>query len=47
MVCGPNRKYLWLLARERHPAPSVIERLVTKAKELGFDTDKLVFLEQK
>lgn len=43
MVAGPSRKYLWILARSPELAPEVKKRLVDRARELGFDTDKLVY----
>jgi len=45
MVCGPDRSYLWILAREKNLDQSILDRLVEKAKGLGFDTDKLIFVE--
>jgi len=45
MVCGPDRSYLWILARERNLDKSIIDRLVEKAKSLRFETDKLIFVE--
>jgi apolipoprotein D and lipocalin family protein len=46
LVSGPNRSYLWILARTPRLAPEVIDRLVRKAKAEGFDTDGLIFVEQ-
>lgn len=43
-VAGPNRNYLWLLARTPAPPPAVIERFVASAKILGFNTDNLIFV---
>jgi apolipoprotein D and lipocalin family protein len=46
-VSGPNTSYLWLLSR----TPTVDKKLVTEfimaAGKLGFETEKLVFVEQK
>lgn len=44
-VTGPDRKYLWLLARTPDPGPEVVDRFVTRSKELGFDTDALIFVD--
>ena len=44
-VSGPDTSYLWLLARSPTLAPDVIERFVSKAKALGFDTDGLIFVQ--
>ena len=45
MVCGPNRSYLWILAREKTLSRSVINQLTKTAKKLGFKTDNLIFVE--
>lgn len=45
LVSGPDRSYLWLLARTPDLAPEVIDRLVRKAQAAGFDTDGLIFVE--
>jgi len=44
MVCGPDRNYLWILSRQNHLDKDIIKRLVAKAKELGFQTDELIFV---
>ena len=43
LVAGPSRSYLWILARSAELPPAVIGRLVSKAGEQGFETDKLIF----
>ena len=47
MVAGPNKSYLWILAR----APAIDEdlkrRLLEKAAGLGFDTGKLIFVDHQ
>ena len=45
MVCGPDRSYLWLLSRQQHLDKAIVERMVARAKELGFKTDGLIFVE--
>ena len=45
MVAGPNRSYLWILARMSELEPGLVDRLVGKARELGFSTDDLIFVE--
>ncbi len=45
-VSGPDLSYLWLLSRTPQLPPEVIERFVERAAALGFDTDKLIFVEQ-
>ena len=42
MVCGPNKSYLWILAREPYMEESLKSILINKAKALGFDTDKMI-----
>jgi apolipoprotein D and lipocalin family protein len=42
LVCGPNKSYLWILAREPHIEESLKVELINKAKDLGFETDKLI-----
>jgi len=42
MVCGPNKSYLWILAREPHMEESLKSELMNRAKALGFETDKII-----
>lgn len=44
LVSGPDRDYLWILAREPDLDQATIDRLVTRAAELGFPTDELIFV---
>lgn len=44
LVSGPNRNYLWILSRTPHMETKVKNRLVAKAREMGFDTDKLIYV---
>jgi apolipoprotein D and lipocalin family protein len=46
MVCGPNKSYLWILAREPHMEESLKFELINKAKDLGFETEKLIHVTQ-
>jgi len=46
-VTGPNRSYLWLLARTPTVSEALRERFVTQAKELGYPTEELIFVEQE
>lgn len=43
LVCGPDRSYLWILARAPELDPATLERLRARAAELGFDTEKLIY----
>ena len=47
LVCGPNRNYLWLLARSRQLDEAVMQTLTAKAERLGFDTSQLIFVDQQ
>lgn len=44
LACGPNRSYLWVLARETTLSQSVLDRLLAQAGESGFRTDELIFV---
>ena len=46
LVCGPDREYLWILARTRQLDDPIVQQLIVKAQALNFDTDKLIFVEQ-
>jgi len=46
-ITGPNRSYLWLLSRTPNIDPKILERFKTMSKKLGFDTDKLILVEQE
>jgi apolipoprotein D and lipocalin family protein len=45
LVAGPNRDYLWILSRTPQMEPNVLQSLVNTARELGFATDELIFVE--
>jgi apolipoprotein D and lipocalin family protein len=44
MVCGPNKSYLWILARAPQLDPPVLDRLLAQAVLLGFDTEQLIYV---
>ncbi len=46
LVCGPNRSYLWLLARNPQLKPELKDAILARAAALGFDTSKLIFVDQ-
>jgi apolipoprotein D and lipocalin family protein len=46
MVAGPNRSYLWILARDKTLNPETLSDLVSRAKQWGFDTENLIYVEQ-
>jgi apolipoprotein D and lipocalin family protein len=43
MIGDPKREYLWILARDKKLPQSTLDRLITKAKDDGFPTEKLIF----
>jgi apolipoprotein D and lipocalin family protein len=45
MVAGPDRSYLWILAREAPLPQATVEELLSKAEAAGYDTSKLIFVE--
>ncbi len=47
LVAGPDRDYLWILARDKTLPAEVREQLLSQARALGFATDKLIWVEQK
>lgn len=42
-VSGPDRSYLWLLARSPAIGEAVKARFIERSAELGFDTEALIF----
>ena len=44
-VAGPDTSYLWLLAREPQVSEEVLQRFIRQARELGFATDELIYVE--
>jgi len=47
LVSGPDTSYLWILARQPQLDTSITERLLGKASGLGFDTSRIIFVEQQ
>jgi len=47
LICGPDRTYLWILARTPSLPPEVKQHLLDKAAALGFDTSQLLFVDQQ
>jgi apolipoprotein D and lipocalin family protein len=45
VVTGPSRSYLWILCRDQKMDEALLADLVLKARQWGFDTDRLVYLE--
>ncbi|WP_148251417.1 lipocalin family protein [Raoultella terrigena] len=46
LVCGPDRDYLWLLARAPKIAPEVKQQMLDIASRQGFDVSKLIWVNQ-
>ena len=46
LVAGPNRSYLWVLARSPNLDQGILDTLVNKAKSLNFPTDELIYVDQ-
>ena len=44
LVCGPSKKYLWVLARSKELQEPVLNQLLARAKEYGFNTEELIFV---
>ena len=47
VVSGPDKSYLWILARTPSISKELLHGLVEKAASLGFDTHKLIFVRQE
>ena len=46
LISGPDHSYLWLLSRSPSLSPTVKDFLLQKAKQAGFDTQDLIFVNQ-
>ncbi len=46
MVVGPDRDYLWILARDKQLPTGVREELLRQAREQGIDVQKLIWVGQ-
>ncbi len=47
MVSGPNRSYLWLLARTPVVDESLKQRFIQRASMLGYAVDNLIWVDQQ
>lgn len=45
-ISGPDKDYLWLLARTPTVKPEVIDKFISMSKSIGFDTSALIFVNQ-
>ena len=47
LVCGNDRSYLWVLCRVKKPGKELMEKLLSVARQKGFDVSKLIFVSQE
>jgi apolipoprotein D and lipocalin family protein len=47
LVAGPNRDYLWILAREPKLDQATLDRLIAQASAWGFATGKLILVDHQ
>lgn len=47
LVAGPDRDYLWILARDKTLPAGIREQLISQARALGFATDKLIWVDHR
>jgi apolipoprotein D and lipocalin family protein len=45
-ISGPDTSYLWMLSRSPEASNKEIEHFITTSEALGFDTRKLIFVDQ-
>ena len=45
LVSGPDRSYLWILARTPELDQATLDRLVSKARDLGYPVDELIYVD--
>ena len=46
LVGGSSPKYLWIMSRTPQLSKDILDNLINVAEEKGYDTDKLIFVEQ-
>ena len=47
LVSGPDRSYLWILARKPELKKDLLDTLIARATALGFDTSKLILVDHR
>ena len=47
LVAGPDTGYLWILSRTPELDQEIVEQLLSNASALGFDTEKLIWVNQQ
>ena len=45
LISGPDKSYLWILARTPRLDKAVLDTLIAKAAAAGFDTSQLIFVD--
>lgn len=45
MIAGNDRSYFWILSRTPKMEPAIQQRLINKAKTLGFEVNKLIYVD--
>lgn len=45
LISGPDRSYLWILARSPNLSQNVLSTLVNKAKDMNFPVDELIYVD--
>lgn len=43
LVAGPDQDYLWILARQPQLSPAILNSLLARAEQLGFNTSALIW----
>lgn len=46
LIGGNSPKYLWIMSRTPQLSNDILQKLINAAKERGYDTEKLIFVEQ-
>ncbi len=46
-ISGPNHDYLWFLSRTPQVSDELKQDFILQAKSLGFDTEQIIWVEQK
>ncbi|WP_426478429.1 lipocalin family protein [Chryseobacterium sp. CBSDS_008] len=46
LVAGKNLEYLWILSREKSIPENIKDCFIGKAREIGYDTSKLIWVSQ-
>ena len=46
MISGPDKSYFWILSRTKQLPKATLKLLIQEAKQSGFATDKLIFVNQ-